>query len=341
MLFSTHHLFLMAALLFNAFIPVTGQEIEDVRTSYNCIFLKAREAKMSTSGGSKKDASKSKLAAVCRSRKKTTTKPLYPEPSANQSHGQSPDQKTAQSKDRKRITEDIKTASSDNEDVDGLLIGVTLWSFQEGRTREEKRVLGPKSRLIAKRVNIDQPIKKNEQMRLSIEVPSIEPVYVYVLDREIYKDGTSSRPYLIFPLTTMLGGKNRIRAGELLTFPSPDDPEDFLVVQQNKPELTGELLTIIVSPQKLQLPESENIALIEDASTFEVIEGIEKTWQNRVKRSDDEIGKLWTAAESIAVETREILKSGDRVPSTIFYALGAKGDSPVAIQFRISYLTED
>jgi len=62
---------------------------------------------------------------------------------------------------------------------------------------------------------LDEPIRDNEMVRLSIE--SARKGYLYVIHQDIYPDGAFSNPELIFPTTRLCGGDNRVGPGGPLT----------------------------------------------------------------------------------------------------------------------------
>src|SRR5262245_52000225 len=93
------------------------------------------------------------------------------------------------------------------ESLNGELIGVTFWRLTEAQAKVGKSQPGLAvrgsdgrvSQLIAERVAADTPFQPGQRVRIGIEIPREKNGYLYVIDREVYADGTMSEPYLIFP----------------------------------------------------------------------------------------------------------------------------------------------
>jgi hypothetical protein len=106
------------------------------------------------------------------------------------------------------------------------MLGVTVW-----RLRPASAADGKDSRLLLQdedkdadkewtpeRVEAETAFVSGDRVRLSIE--SSRPGYLYVIDRELYDDGTASEPYLIFPTRRLHGGNNTVAAGKSSSFQS-------------------------------------------------------------------------------------------------------------------------
>src|SRR5262249_20799468 len=88
------------------------------------------------------------------------------------------------------------------------LIGLTVWRLRPAAAkdaRELPRLLAQKKddksgektgELLAERISAETPIREGELVRLGIEVPRDGASYIYVIDREVYADGSMSDPYL-------------------------------------------------------------------------------------------------------------------------------------------------
>ena len=85
-------------------------------------------------------------------------------------------------------------------------------------------------------------------VRLTVEVPRAG--FLYVIDREKYRDDRLGDPYLIFPTKRTNGRDNSVAPGRLVEIPSRDDQPPFFVLAA-KPGEIGELLTLIVAPKPI------------------------------------------------------------------------------------------
>src|SRR5262245_64496435 len=92
--------------------------------------------------------------------------------------------------------------------VKGELVGVTIW-----------RLRGDHDAPTAERAAADTLFTEGERLRLSIEAPRRSDSYLYVLDRQVYADGSTSDPYLIYPSPTTPEGGNVVTAGKPVFIP--------------------------------------------------------------------------------------------------------------------------
>ena len=138
------------------------------------------------------------------------------------------------------------------------LLGVTLWRLRPPRPAEPPKnariIYLPASaskpeELIPERLETDTPVANGDKVRLTIEVPRTG--YLYVIDREVYADGTASGPFLIYPNRLTRPGDNLVAAGRQMYIPDPRDNPSFFVVQRGKPNQTAEMFSILVTPEPL------------------------------------------------------------------------------------------
>ncbi len=317
-----------------------SKQQEDTRPAYNSIFLKARakratdgkntspradQVKVTNQGATKADIVKVPSTAVPKEKPEQPlqTKPETKEPTKG---AIASEKLPAKDREASEKTSDYSAFSS--------LLGVTLWLFREPGTKDENRVLGAKGKLVAERTSIDKAIGKEQKVRLTIEVPSDEDVYVYIIDREKNSDGSFSVPYLIFPLTTTRNGDNRLSGGKILCIPSPEDEVPFFSALNDRPELIGELLTVIVTREKLPLTVSNEILELDP----NLVKKWEEEYGGKPSRLDEknDIGKLWTEAERKAIEEKQPLTAQDSLPLTVF-RVESKTPSGFAVSFLLNY----
>jgi hypothetical protein len=161
---------------------------------------------------------------------------------------------------QKTVASNSSTAvSSRAENLNGELIGVTFWRLTEAKAAKNQPGLtvrgsdGRVSQLTAARVTADTPFHPGQRVRIGIEIPREKNGYLYVIDREVYADGTMSEPYLIFPSQNTPPDGNRVTAGKIIYVPAQGDPLPHFTIQRSRADQVSELLTIIVSPNPLDV----------------------------------------------------------------------------------------
>ncbi len=134
------------------------------------------------------------------------------------------------------------------------LVGVTVWRLRRATNSDEgsQRALvfqnGDDS-LIAERVHSRTVFRPGDRVRVSIE--SGRSGYLYLIDRELYADGSTGDPYVIFPRARIRGGENRVSAGRLVEIPALSDSPSFFTMRQSRPDHVGDELIVLVTPKPL------------------------------------------------------------------------------------------
>lgn len=131
-------------------------------------------------------------------------------------------------------------------------IGVSVWKLRPSRSSDggyKLPVLVNNLRQMwtAERVNPDTPFQAGDRVRLAIE--SSDSGYLYVIDSEIYSDGSFGEPFLIFPAAP--GEDNSVKPGLLVDIPDQTEDLPYFLINPKQANYTGELLTVIVSPKPL------------------------------------------------------------------------------------------
>jgi hypothetical protein len=194
------------------------------------------------------------------------------------------------------------------------LIGVTIWRLSDDQDRPT-----------AERATANTLFTEGERLRLSIEVPRSGDSHLYVIDREVYADGSTSDPYLIFPSQTTPEGGNVVTAGKPVFVPARGDEFPYFTLERARKDLLREELTIIVSPKPLKLPlgTPDQPVRLEKAQMAQW----ERQWGGREERREEQdgAGKQWTAAEREADKGERRLVQGDPLPQTIFHIKATPG----------------
>jgi hypothetical protein len=191
--------------------------------------------------------------------------------------------------------------------VKGELIGVTIWRLRDDQDEPT-----------AERATADTLFTEGERFRLSVEAPRRSDSYLYMIDREVYADGSTSDPYLVFPSRTTPEGGNVVTAGKPVFVPAQDDEFPYFTVERARKDSLREELAIIVSPKPLKLPlgTPDQPARLGKAQVAQW----EKQWARSAERREEQdvASKLWTAAERQADKGERRLAQDDPLPQTIY-----------------------
>ena len=220
------------------------------------------------------------------------------------------------------------------------LFGVTLWRLrpsaktdheaarmlvQEEVTTTDDGVWTPE------RVDIDTSLVEGQHVRFAIETP--RDGYLYVVDRELYADGTASPAYVIFPTTRTHGGNNKVAAGSVVEIPALSDDRAYFTVKRSRDDETAEEFSIIVSPEPL-----DGVTI--ERKPYQVTTAQLADWKQRWGGPTDRVdlvnglGTVYTTAEKAGAEAA--LTQEDPSPQTIFRVAGRPGD-PALVTFTLNY----
>ena len=204
--------------------------------------------------------------------------------------------------------------------VKGTLVGVTVWSFRPSNpndTREIRALIhdeGGDEDLTPERVAADQPLAEGQRLRIGIEVS--KPGYLYVIDRDVYADGTKSAPFLIFPSTTIMGGNNSVRAGMLIEIPAASDKLPYFRMKRTRPNQTKEVLTILISPTPIPSLKVGGRQQLDEMQ----LAAWEKQWRVKSYQLGDAKvqGQTYTLAEKQAASGGKPLGKDDPLPQMMY-----------------------
>ncbi len=219
----------------------------------------------------------------------------------------------------------------------GALVGVTIWRLRPGSRADANvpRLLvpdepsGPSTEYVPERVPVSGTLREGDRVRLAIEVP--QTGYLYVIDRERYKDGGFSDPYLLFPALNLSKGDNRVAAGRLVEIPAQSDPIPALRLERQSPQQVGEELLILVTQKPI---EGLRIGTRPLKLAPEMVAAWERDWATSTKRLDLVSGSeaTWTAAEKQAGASADRpLTRDDPMPQAIFQ-VASPPDRPLLVR---------
>jgi hypothetical protein len=207
--------------------------------------------------------------------------------------------------------------------VNGELLGVTIWRIRDDQDKPT-----------AERATADTLFAEGERLRFSVEAPRMGDSYLYVIDSEVYADGATSDPYLIFPSQSTPEGGNVVTAGKPVFVPAQGDEFPYFTLERARKDQICEKLTIVLSPIPLRLPlgtPSDPVKL----GRAQVARW-EKQWGGRMEHWEERggAGNQLTAAEREADKGERRLRQGDPLPQTI-YLVKAKPGAPLMLHVSL------
>src|SRR5262249_12495399 len=118
---------------------------------------------------------------------------------------------------------------------------------KKGRS-EEKTVM-----MVPARAQSATIFSDGDLLKISIEPPFAS--YIYLINREQYRDGSYSEPYLVFPTSADVGRNDQAFPGRLIFLPSGNDDDKFELARLNPDgvEKMAEAFTIILSERRLEV----------------------------------------------------------------------------------------
>jgi len=216
------------------------------------------------------------------------------------------------------------------------VVGVTLWRLRRPtRSDSGERIIvhddNATTEWLPERISATTRLVQGDRLRISVE--AVRAGYVYIIDREQYADGSLGEPYLIFPTTRTGAGDNQVAIGRLLEIPAQDDSPPFFVMKKTRADHVAEVLSVIVTPARL-----EGIKITDKALklTDEQVASWEKEWGSSVGRMEmATAGQLWTKEEKDA-RTRALTANAPP-PQLVFYRPSVKPTEPMFVKLRLSY----
>lgn len=213
-------------------------------------------------------------------------------------------------------------------------LGITIWRLRPGDSNDSGRraLIREKGKSWrAERVDADAIFREGDYVRISVESPRTG--YLYVVDRDLFADGTTGGAMLIYPWS---GTDNQLLPGRLIDIPAQEDDPSYFVARLTAANQVGELLTFIVTSMPLDLPISNE--------PFEIaprqIRDWENMWGGVSERFEMEggAGEAWTREEQQAAAkkgTRQLTRD-DPSPQTIFQVT-TTDPKAVLVHLRLRY----
>jgi len=216
------------------------------------------------------------------------------------------------------------------------VVGVTLWRLRPARQSDSGERLivhddNSDSEWLPERISASTRLVQGDKLRISVE--AVRGGYLYVIDREQYADGSLGEPYLIFPTTRTAGGDNQVAIGRLVEIPAQDDNPPFFTMKKSRADHVAEVLSVIVTPTKL-----DGVQITEKALklTDGQVMAWEKAWGANVGNLEmSTAGQAWTKEEKDA-RTRALTASAPP-PQLVFYRPSIKAADPLLVKLKLSY----
>lgn len=214
------------------------------------------------------------------------------------------------------------------------VVGVTIWRLRPaGRADSGERIIvhdDNAKEYVPERISQNTKLNAGDRVRISVEAAGNG--YLYVIDRELYADGTLGEPYLIFPTTRTLNGDNQVSVGKLAEIPAQEDSPPFFTIRKSRPDQVAEMVSVLVTPTPL-----ESVQITDKAQklTEAQVAKWEKSWSDSVGRLEMEtVGQTWTREEKDAAGTRALTASAPP-PQMLFYR--PKSNQGIFVKLRLSY----
>jgi hypothetical protein len=214
-------------------------------------------------------------------------------------------------------------------------LGITIWRLRpvdssDAGGRALIREKG-KSGWVPERVEGETMFREGDHVRISVESPRAG--YLYVVDRDLFSDGTTGGAMLIYPWSD---ADNQMRPGRLVDIPAQEDDPSYFTARLTSPNQVGELLTFIVTSSPLDLPKSDKPFQISNVQ----MNKWEKSWGGQSERFEMEggAGEAWTQQEQQAGArkgTRQLTRD-DPAPQTI-YRVSTSDNKALLVNVRLRY----
>lgn len=215
-------------------------------------------------------------------------------------------------------------------------IGVTIWKLEEAQASDgEFEAFTDNGRqrrlLVPRRVSTETIFESNDLVRLSFEAS--RRGYLYIINQEMFADGTLGAANLIFPNKRIRNGANLLSVGRPIELPdAKGNPFYFEMRQSNdtNKRLAAEVLTVIITDRPLpNILISERPLPIDNAT----LQKWQTKWAGNVEIFEPKNSSTrYTRREREAADGKTALTRGDALPQTVFLVEGNKnGGSMISI----------
>ena len=222
------------------------------------------------------------------------------------------------------------------------LIGVTAWELRSSVASDPVRsraiIHPPPSATQSSQATEYTPLRIALEgalrigMKFWLGLESSRSGYLYVVDRELSRQGRLGEPFLVFPTSRIHGGNNRVSNGDLVRLPGEATNPPYWVLESSPDDYQGELITLILTPQLIpELPSQSDRAPVDAAW----LAGYEKAWGAPVTRVFQGDTGGFAAPAELNSGTRPVLGQTDPPPENI-YTVDVKPGRPIVMSVPIS-----
>ena len=188
-------------------------------------------------------------------------------------------------------------------------IGVTMWKLRPSRSSDNGYKLPVlvndlREMWTAERIGIENPLAAGDRVRLAVE--SSVSGYLYVINSEIFADGSVGEPFLIFPET--VDQDNSVKPGMLVDIPDQTEDLPYFLINPKNSNYKGELLTVIISPKPLTLLKTDKNGKITNPD--DLID-LENNADAEIYARSDSQDKIYSTTEAESVcgaKTRQLVR---------------------------------
>ena len=222
-------------------------------------------------------------------------------------------------------------------------LGLTIWRLRPSNSADSgARILVHDEtgsiEFTPERVSNGESLRVGDRVRLSIE--SAQNGRLYVVDQERYSDGNLGPSYLIFPTTRTRNGDNVMTPGKVIEIPAQDDRPNYFTMKRSRPDQTGEVLTVVVSPQPIDniTPGRDPLILPADQ-----IAKWQSQWGRRIEQLELAGGsrKAWTKAEQEAgAGGTRLLTQDEPGPQTVYRVRSGDASQPLLVRVDLKYRSD-
>ncbi len=217
------------------------------------------------------------------------------------------------------------------------VVGVTIWRLRPAtRSDSGERLIvhddNAAKEWVPERISANTKLGPGDRLRISVE--AARSGYLYVIDRELYADGSLGEPYLIFPTTRTLNGDNQVSVGKLAEIPAQEDSPPFFTIRRSRPDQVAEVVSVLVTPAPLDgVQIGEKALKLSDAQ----VASWEKSWSTGVGRLEMEsVGQAWTREEKdAAAGNTRALTATSPAPQMLFYR--PKSNEAIFVKLKLAY----
>lgn len=219
-------------------------------------------------------------------------------------------------------------------------LGVTLWKMEASQDSDPpsvREIVQPKpeggtgaQEWTPVRLSKGATFHVGDNFQIAVE--SSRAGYLYLVNRTLFSNGSTGPSRLIFPTDRSQGGDNQVWPGKVIRLPDRNSKPPYWQFQSSRPDYTGELLIVLLSPRPLDTGGSQ-----EDAT--EVSEATLADWSKQlgggVSLTSSQTDQLRLTPEEAAARDRGTQLSRNAPPPQYIFDANRSPESAVLCTLRI------